>query len=249
MQRAGIITDAHIPYEHKRRYAAMMNCFADAKIDALYIIGDFADAYGVQQHGPRNPGVSEIFKDEVNAVNKRLDEIDKTFWNAKKVYVEGNHETRFERYLMGNAPALFGITDIQSLFQIAKRRNWQYISYGPNQLTQVLGSKLNIKHEPSTTSIAAMAKEHGANLTFGHIHRIVESYHRTIEGKQIVSFCSGWMGDASLDKIFGYVKGHNKWQNGFTIVDIDPVTKFFYHQTVSFLENNSCCFNGKLYKP
>lgn len=247
--RAGIITDAHIPYEHKRRYAAMMNCFADARLDSLYIIGDFADSYGLQAHGPRNPGVLESYKQEVDAVNSRLDEIDQLLPDKRKGYVEGNHEYRFERYLMNNAPALFGVTDLQMLFRINQRPGWSWLPYGPHQLGKVLNSKLYIRHEPTTTSLNGMAKEHGANLTFGHIHRIMEVYHRTVDGHQIVSFCSGWMGDARLDKIFGYVRGHNKWQNGFTIIDVAPDTGFFYHHTVAFLEDDSCVFGGKIYRP
>lgn len=247
--RAGIITDAHVPYEHKRRYASMMNCFSDAQLDGLYIIGDFADAYGLQQHGPRNPGVMESFKDEVEAVNKRLDEIDQMLPDKKKGYVEGNHEYRFERYLHNNAPALFGVTELKTLFRIDSRPGWQWLPYGPHQLGKVLQSKLYIRHEPSTTSLMQMPKEHGVNVTFGHIHRIVESYHRNLKGEQHVSFCSGWMGDARLNQIFGYVRGHNKWQNGFTIVDVDPETGNFYHQTIAFLDDDSCAFNGKLYKP
>jgi hypothetical protein len=247
--RAGIITDSHIPYEHKRRYAAMMNCFADARLDALYIIGDFADFYGINGHGPKNPGVLESFKEEVEAVNKRLDEIDQLLPDKKKGYVEGNHEYRFERYLLQNAPALFGVTECRNLFKIDQRPGWSWLSYGPHQLGRVLNSKLYIKHEPSITTITTMAKHHGANLTFGHIHRIVESYHRNIEGQQLVSFCSGWLGDARMDKIFGYIKGHNLWQNGFTMVDVDPSNGFFYHQTISFLENDSCVYHGKIYNP
>lgn len=247
--RAGIITDAHIPYEHKKRYSAMMNCFADSGLDGLYIIGDFADIYGLQMHGPRNPGVIEKFQDEVNAVNARLDEIDKTFPNAKKVYIEGNHETRFERYLHQYAAPLFGLVEIQTLFKMHERPGWTWVPYGPRQLTTVLDSKLHIKHEPTTASITQMAKEHGDNLTFGHIHRILEVYHRSISGKQHVSFCSGWMGDFRYDKIFGYVKGHNKWQNGFTMVEVEAQSKLFHHQTVALLDNDSCAYNGKLYRP
>lgn len=247
--RAGIITDAHVPYEHKRRYSAMMNCFADAGLDGLYIIGDFADAYGLSAHGPRNPGVAESFKQEIDAVNKRLDEIDLLLPDKKKVYIEGNHEYRFERYLHNCAPALYGMIEIGVLLGMTKRQGWHWVSYGPHQLEWVMGSKLYIKHEPSTMSLNQMAKEHGANLTFGHIHRIVEIYHRTIDGVQNVSFCSGWMGNERYDKVFGYVKGHVKWQNGFTIVDVDPVTRNFYHHTIAFMENDSCSFQGKIYKP
>ena len=247
--RAGIITDAHIPYEHKRRYATMMNCFADQRLDALYTIGDFADMYGASMHGPKHPGVLESLKDEIEAVNKRLDEIDSLMVGKKKGYVEGNHETRLERYLVEKCPALFGITEIKRILRIEERGGWSYLPFGPNQLGKVLDSNLYIRHQPAASSVLQMAKVHGANVTFGHIHRITEAWHRNIEGEQFVSFSSGWMGDARMDKIFGYVGAHNNWQNGFTMVDVDPDTKDFYHQTVTFAANDSCYFHGKIYRP
>lgn len=248
---AGIITDAHIPYEHKRRYAAMMNCLTDVGnggLARLYIIGDYVDFYGINGHGPKDPTIFESFQDEVDRANASLDEIDKTWPNIRKTYIEGNHEFRFERYLNEKCPELFGLTSTAKLLKMDSRPGWHWASYGPRQLEQVLSSKLFIKHEPTTTSLIQMAKEHGASLTFGHLHRIMESVHRTIDDRKLVSFCGGWMGDDSK-KVFSYVKGHLKWQNGFVIVVVNVKTQEFWHHVVEFNSEDACLYNGKLYRP
>src|SRR5208337_2746027 len=109
----------------------------DSAISALYIIGDFGDSYGVGNHGPKNPGIFTSFKEEIESINAKLDEIDVTWPDIKKVYIEGNHEYRFERFLHRMAPELYGVLEIKLLLRMDKRPNWTWVDFGPRQLEWV----------------------------------------------------------------------------------------------------------------
>ncbi len=247
LKKALIIPDCHIPSEDKKAYSLMLKVAKALKVDEIVILGDFADFYAVNSHGT-HPQVIPMIIDEVEAVKKRLDQLDEMFPKAKKIYIEGNHEFRLERFLLQKAPALFGVTSTEHLLDINRRKNWKFIRYAPNQSHKVLGSKLKARHEPLASSAKATAAKALTSLVYGHIHRIEESHIVGLDGTNHVCFSVGWLGDKSYDKIFGYVKTHHQWQLGFGLVYSDKKTNYFYHEKVHILDNYTCVVNGKLYK-
>lgn len=240
--------DTHRPYHHKRAYALMLKVAKDIGIDEINIIGDYADFYWINGHGAKDPRVVTNLMQEVECVNEGLDELDSLFPYAKKRYIQGNHEYRLERYIQNKAPELFGFISCQSLFKIDQRKNWSWVSYGPNQRSRVLGSKLFIRHEPLGNSAKLTAARALCSIVHGHTHRIEESHIVGLDGTNHVAFCGGWLGDKRKDEIYGYVKGHHQWQLGFVLVWVCEKTGYFYHHKVHILDNMTCVVNGKLYK-
>src|SRR5690349_21722092 len=138
IRRSLIIPDSHIPYHNKRAMGLVFEMAKDTEgLCEIVILGDFADFYAVNAHG-KHPGLMHVLQKEVEEVNSVLDTIDKLFPDQKKVYIEGNHEYRLERYLYQNAPALFGVTQWDLLFKLPERPNWRAINYGPTQYYKVL---------------------------------------------------------------------------------------------------------------
>lgn len=130
MKLALVIPDTHRPYHDKKAYNLMMAVAADLKPQEIVILGDYADFYCVSSHS-KDPRVLSILTDEVQDVLDGLDELDKAFPGANKVFIEGNHEYRLERYLTDKAPALFGVTDTEHLLKLNQRPNWKFRPYGP----------------------------------------------------------------------------------------------------------------------
>lgn len=244
----GIMMDTHRPYHDVKAYNLQLKIFADLNVCGIYLVGDFLDFYGVNGHGPKHPKILHDLTYEIEDGNAALDELDKYFPRIPKVYIEGNHEYRLERFLQNKAPELFGLLEVKSLLNMHRRPNWKWFNYGPNQKTRVGKSKLWIKHEPPPGQLPAVAKTVGGNLIFGHVHRIFESHHVTLKGDNHVAFCAGWMGDKRKDLIYGYVKGHHLWQLGFALVWVDEKTGYFYHQKVHIQDNYTALVNGKLYR-
>jgi hypothetical protein len=228
----------------------MLKVAQDVKPDHIYILGDYADFYSVSSHA-KDPRVFQMLQDEVVDCLGALDQLDSLFPDAKKVFIQGNHEWRLERYLMNQAPALFGVTDSELILNLNDRANWKFIQYGPNQMVNVAGSYLVARHESLGSSAKATATKALCSLVYGHIHRIEESHMVGLDGTNHVCFSVGWLGDKRQDKIFDYVKSHHQWQLGFGLVSVNPKTRMFYHQKVHILENNnkvSCVVNGKHYE-
>lgn len=225
----------------------MLAVAKDLKPKEVVILGDYADFYSVSSH-TKDPRIANMLKDEIIDVLFGLEELDKLFPDAKKVFIEGNHEFRLERYICDRAPGLFNVTDTRYLLELNDRPNWKFIPYGPNQSYSVLGSKLFARHEPLGNTAKLTATRALCSLVYGHIHRIEESHLVGLDGTNHVCFSVGWLGDKRKDKIFDYVKGHHQWQLGFGVVFVDSDTGYFYHHKIHILDNYTCFFNGKLYR-
>lgn len=247
MKLALLIPDTHRPFHDKKAYALMMNVAASLSVDEVVILGDYGDFYNVSSH-KKDPRIFQLLTEEVESVLDGLDEIDKTFTGAKKIFIEGNHEYRLERYLVDNAPALFGITDTEHLLKLHSRPGWTFKPYSPHQAHRVLGSHLTARHEPPGSNAKLAATKALCSVTYGHIHRIEESHIVGLDGRNYVAFSCGWLGDKHKDRVFGYVKGHWQWQLGFGLVWVDPATRYFYHQKIHIMDNHTCVVNGKKYK-
>lgn len=248
-----LIPDTHRPYHDKRAYDLMIKVYSDiyerykkAHFE-IVILGDYADFYSVSSHA-KDPRVLTMLQEEVADVNKGLDQLDELYPDAKKVFIEGNHEFRLERYLCDKAPALFGITSTRLLLKFDTRPNWAFSSYAPNQQVRIAGSKLKARHEPLSSSAKATASKALCSLVYGHIHRIEESHLVGLGDENHVCFSVGWLGDKNKDQIFSYVKGHHQWQLGFGLVLVDNDTKYFYHDKIHILDNYTCMAFGKLYR-
>ncbi len=245
----GFLTDPHIPFHDRKGLAAAMNCLADSRLSALYLGGDVPDMYWCHGHGSKHPTPMALssFAKEKDATSKFLDEIDKT-WGPKvpKHWVEGNHEFRFERWLVDHAPELFGITDMRILFGMNTRPNWHYYDYGPNQLVRIEKTNLFAKHAPKGSSGNTIMNAAGCNLIFGHIHRIIHERKTTADKRMIQIATPGWLGDPRFDKVFGYVPGHHNWQQGFARIWINTANNNFSIEIVE-VKNGRCIAGGKLY--
>lgn len=242
-----VIPDTHVPFEDRKAYKLMLEVARAIDPYEILFLGDFLDFYNVTSH-KKDASIKVDFKYEIDYANEKFDEIDFIFPKAKKTFIEGNHEFRFERYINEKCPELFGVTDWQLLTKMAERR-WTVIPYGPEQKYAIQGSALFARHEPNPPSgaVGAVLKQCMASLVFGHIHRICEGYAVNIKEEQFVAWCPGWLGNKH-HKVMSYIKGHAQWSLGFGVVWVDPLTKMFYHQKIPILPDYSCMVNGQRFK-
>lgn len=245
MRKAVLFPDCHFPFHSVKAWNVAMQITSDIQPDEFILLGDFVDAYNLSGHGPRNPMVPDTLVNEIDSANAGLDEIDKALPLAKKTFIEGNHEFRLERYLLNNAPELFGLTDIRMLLGFDKRYRWEWVSYGPNQSHRILGTDTLARHEPLKNSPALTIKEAGSSLFYGHIHKIESAWKTNLDGKKLVGGCPGWLGNPK-SLAFNYIKGVANWQWGITVIMFDKKNAphpFF----VRISDDFKAFYNGKTY--
>jgi len=201
--------------------------------------------YWAHDHGPKDPRIFSTLEQEVAEVNKFMDLIDATWPTQKKRFIEGNHETRFERYLIKNAPAMFGMTSVEHLIGIDKRFNWSYHPFGNQQLVQIAGTDLYTKHAPKGSSGSTIMNYNACNLLFGHVHRMIYETRTTGDGRILRVMSPGWLGNGA-HRAFGYVPGHQNWQTGFARIWVDTESKAWRVEMIE-IQNGVCYANGRKY--
>jgi predicted MPP superfamily phosphohydrolase len=247
IRKALIIPDTHRPFYSRKAYALMLEVASFIQPDEIVLLGDYADFYSVSAHGNKDPRLPAMLQDEVQSVRSGLDELDKLFPKAKKVYLEGNHEFRLERYLCNQAPELFGLTSCRELFEINKRPLWQYQDYSGTQAYRVLGTNLIARHTPLAGNAATGLRRAGQSYIHGHTHQISEVHSVDLAGQSIVALCPGWLGDAR-SRAFAYMPSPPQWQMGFAIVWRPASSKGFHHEIVEIKKDFSCVTQGKRFK-
>lgn len=246
LRTAGFLPDTHRPYHNVRAYNCALEILSYVGINELFIKGDYADFYDIHQHGPKDPRIIHSLTYEVEDVNKGLDEIDKGFPGIKKRYVEGNHEDRLRRYIQNKAPELFGLVDCQELFKIAKRPNWSWHRYWPDQKVQVFNSDLWVRHTPLGSSAIASLRKAMCSHTYGHNHVVEIARVRGLVG-ELVAWSDGWLGDKRKDEVFGYVQGHYRWQCGVSFATFDEDGNFEV-EIVKISEDGRATCRGRKFK-
>jgi predicted phosphodiesterase len=149
-----IMPDTHVPYEDSKAVSLFYNVAKEMNPDIFVCLGDFADFYSVSFFSKRPDRVHQL-DEELSAINVHLDYMDEIMPRARKIFIAGNHEVRLERYLTDKAPALFNMVKIDKLFQLDKRKNWEYVPYkehikiGSLYLTHDVGSHGGNAHRKS----------------------------------------------------------------------------------------------------
>jgi len=249
IKKALIIPDTHRPFHHRKAYSIMMEAAYHTGVDEVVILGDYADFYSVSRHR-KDPRVGTLIDEEIDSVRSGLDEIDACFPQAKKVFLEGNHEYRLESFLIDQAPAVFGsrhiVTEVKHLFGLHDRPNWTYVPFGRAQSYRILGAELFAFHRPK----ASVPRSHIAKVfvssIYGDVHKIERAHAVGLDGRHLVSVCPGWLGDVA-SRVFDYMPGVPQWQLGFAIVSIEETSRDFFIDTFEIKNNRALVF-GKEFR-
>ena len=246
IKTALIIPDCHIPYHDRRAYQLMLDVASEINPDEIVILGDYADFYAINSHG-KDPNMTHLLMDEVAEVTEELQRIKRKFPDAKKVYIEGNHEYRLARYIKQKCPDLFGAFTVPQLLELP-RLDFEFVPYGPTQRYNVLGSSLIARHEPLAGGkhVAQNTAEKAmASVIFGHTHRIQEAQIVTMGGQNYRGISSGWLGDKEHD-VMQYVDSHHQWAQGFSVMRLLEDGTWF-NQLIHIIDYK-CIVDGVLYE-
>lgn len=242
LRRILLVPDTHRPYHNEAAWQLMLKAARHFKPNMVLILGDYADCYSVSAHD-KDPARRENFQDEVDDVNKGLDQLEASTPIAKRYYVAGNHEHRMPRYLHSVAPALASMRmlSVPNLYRL-KERGWHYTPY---QRALKLG-KLHITHDEGTAGPQAHERARSSfegNVVIGHTHRMAMSYRGNAKGRSHVGAMFGWLGDIEQIDYLHRVRAQ-QWQLGFGVGYMQS-NGTVHLQAVPIIEG-SCVVAGKL---
>jgi len=162
---------------------------------------------------------------------------------TKKVYIEGNHENRLERYLKDKAPDLLDFVTPDKLLNL-EDREWEYIPYRKDFKIGNLFLTHDIGHAGRNAAFKA-SDVYQTNIVTGHTHRMAYFAQGNIRGKTFISASMGWLGDWRRADYMHRVKAVKDWTLGFGTAYIEK-DGTAHIQPIPILKGK-CVIDGKIY--
>jgi predicted phosphodiesterase len=222
-KKIAVLSDVHVPYHSIDALSAALSKIQDEKPEVILLNGDTVDFYGLSRFmkDPRKRSVAH----ELKALNEFLDVLEQ--FGAKIVYKLGNHDERYQHYLMHKAPELLGIPEFEFEHLLkAKDRGMEVV--GEKRI--IKANKLNIIHGheyPSVFSPVNIARglymKGKVSAMQGHNHQTSEHTESDMNGEIVTTWSLGCL--CELNPAYMPL---NKWSHGFAIVDLNDNGKDFH---------------------
>ena len=213
-----VLSDIHIPYQDNEALKLALNYGIENKVNAVYLNGDTVDMYQA----------SRFIKDR--RLRDLAGELDKTKeflkslqdkFNCPIYFKIGNHEARWEHYLMLKAPELLGIDDFK-LEQILRFREFGVTLVKDKQIA--MAGKLPILHghewyggfAPPVNPARGLFLKAKESALVGHHHRTSEHTEKSLSGNVVTTWSTGCL--CGLEPEYA---PYNNYNHGFAHVKTD----------------------------
>lgn len=211
------LSDIHIPYHNIDAITLALDYGKERNIDTIWLNGDIMDMYKASDH-LKDPTQKDLLY-EFDVTMQFLKVLKKTFPNAQIYYKQGNHETRWERYLMRNAPVLFGFKEFELPFIL--KLNELGIHWIPNNQLAYFG-KLAVIHGNEMRGGGGVMVSRtlylkaGESVIAGDKHKTNEYTKMTLGGSMVGTWSVGCLCELNPD----YLPMGNDWNLGFAMIEI-----------------------------
>ena len=217
-KRLMVLSDIHIPYHNIEALTCAFDFAKGEKPDAILLNGDTLDFFGLSRFS-KDPK-ARSFAHELKTFKEFMDVIKKTF-NAKIYFKIGNHEERYFHFLWMKAHEIVGVEEFE-LENIIKSRAEGIEIIKDKRI--IKAGDLNIIHGHefggsvfSPVNIARGLFLRGkVSAMQGHNHCTSHHVERDMNGGVVKTWSLGCLWE--LHPAFLPI---NKWNHGFSIVDID----------------------------
>lgn len=210
-----IASDIHFPYHSREALELFLETAYAAGAKTILLNGDTFDCYLLSSFD-KDPK-ARSFADELALGCEVINGIAAKF--PAVMLKLGNHEHRLERYVMANAPELYGLDDLTMSAQINKRLDKPIVIIPQNQIIKALGLHIIHGHEYRFAIASPVNPARGLFLKAkksalcGHHHRTSEHSETAIDGSAMTCWSTGCLCDLHPE-----YNRLNSWNHGFAIV-------------------------------
>jgi len=209
--------DVHIPYHDQDALEIFLERAYSTGANTLLMAGDWLDMYQVSRWN-KDPNLRSV-KEELDIFNSVLDMIQRELPDTKLIFKIGNHEARFDNYLMQNAPDLYGLEQIRlkNILKLADRgidlvADKQLIKYGHLHILHGHEYVFSISN-PVNPARGLYNRAKKSSLCFHH-HQTSEHTEPSINGDVDTCWSVGCLCGLRPDYM-----PYNKWNHGFVEIN------------------------------
>jgi predicted phosphodiesterase len=232
------ISDLHIPYHDVDAVTIALDYGVKEQVNTIFINGDLIDFHKQSkfQHDPRKRSTLQEF----DAAKEFLRILRATFPDAAIYWLKGNHDTRYEHWLMAKAPELFG--DPYYQLENRLRLNEERVTLLDDKQLVKIG-KLSVTHghhvmrgffAPVNSARGVYMKAKQSTI-IGHVHKVSAHSEVNMDGDVTTTWSTGCLCEIKPD----YSPLVANYQHGFAHILVEPNGD--YHV------KNYQIINGKLF--
>lgn len=226
-----MVGDTHCPYHDPYCIELVAKVIRAVRPVGIHHLGDLHDFHALSTH-ERDPELRATPWEEIQSAAGVLQQLWDASPRAARHIIEGNHDARYRRYIGRVAPHLSD----DPLFALANRLHPTAI-FHPEWESYSVGG-LYLKHgtrvSPHSAYTARLEMEAaGVPLMHGHTHRLGATY-RTLYHRILGGWENGCLCEIN-PRVHKYTRGQPNWQNGFSVVLVDPRTSEFHVQQILIL--------------
>ena len=241
-------SDAHYwPGKPSTAHRAFVRLARDLQPDAVVMNGDAVDAPRISRWSPgdwQNMRRQPKVVDELEAARERLSEILEASPRATHVWTLGNHDARFERYIIDRAPELIGVpgTSLRDHFE-GWIPCWSLVVEGTR------GDVVMIKHRFRGGTHAAHNNtlHAGVSVVTGHLHSLKISPYSDYRGTRY-GVDTGTLAVPYDDQFIDYTEDNPvNWRSGFVVLTFED-GRLLWPEPVFVIDEAAglVCFRGQL---
>lgn len=223
-KKLAVLSDIHIPYHNIPSLTACFDFLQNEKPEAILLNGDTIDFYQLSRFGkdPRKRSVAH----ELEATRQLLNTLSQ--FEAKIYFKLGNHEERYQHYLMAKAPELLGVQQFELQYLLGlNERGIELI--GDKRIIKANDLNIVHGHEFGQSIFSPVNVARGLFLRGkvtamqGHNHSVSEHTESNMNGDIVTTWSLGCL--CELNPAYLPI---NKWSHGFAMVDLSENLKDFH---------------------
>lgn len=209
-----LLFDVHIPEHSTPAVKAALEVISYVKPQRIVYGGDILDCPQISSF-VQNPITASRIENDRDELALFLDTVKKRAPQAEQIWLDGNHEDRWRKYLATRAPELAGLKELrpENFFGL-KERGIKWHPYGAKVMIDgVLATHGNVVRKFAGYTGKAMFEKYRTSGVSGHVHRGAIYRERSYSGDGF------WMEVPCLcDLDPEYINDVANWQQGMGLL-------------------------------
>jgi predicted phosphodiesterase len=247
------ISDLHIPFLDFHAYELAKRIIVDIKPEVCVLGGDLIDFYSVSSWTVNMSAGIDVGKELSSAIDI-LQELRDLMPKAEFYYIQGNHEERFQKYILKRAdrlaPLLNWRLSVQELLGLGKFKI-EYVTrpLKIGRLFFIHGHEKKARGQVVHIALN-MLRYFKRNILFGHFHKFDVFYDTELEGSINGAYVNGCLCDlAQMPTPYEYI---DTSQRGISIIlfygEHFRVEQMVFHRKIKNGAKYFCFGHGYCYE-
>ena len=222
-----VLSDLHIPFHCQRAVTLALAVGCSLKPDIIILDGDIVDNWEISEFykNPKHHNKDNL-KSEILQARAFLAELRRLFPESRIVYIFGNHEFRWMKYIAKHARELAELDGMTLEEQLRCAENRIEVINNDTKENCFAYGKLIIGHfdlanKYSGYTAKNLADQKSISLIQGHTHRGGSSFRRLYD-RDIAAYENFCLCNRNPEFV-----DHPNWQLGFSIIYKDKTSDFF----------------------